>query len=96
MEKQFFIYILASKPNGTLYIGVTSDLVKRLWQHKEKLVLGFTKQYNVDKLVYFEECGDAISAFERERALKVWKQAWKIRLIKKTNPTWKDLYYDIV
>ncbi len=96
MKKQFFIYILASKPYGTLYIGVTSDLIKRIWQHKEKFVKGFTKKYNVSQLVYFEECGDAVSAFEREKALKVWKREWKIRLITEFNPAWKDLYHDII
>jgi len=92
MEKQFYVYILASKRNGTLYVGVTSDIVKRVWQHKEKLVEGFTKQYSVDKLVYYEIHENAESAITREKRLKKWKRAWKIELIEEKNPTWEDLY----
>ena len=75
-----------------MYVGVTSDIVKRVWQHKEKLVEGFTKQYSVDKLVYYEIHENAESAITREKRLKKWKRAWKIELIEEKNPTWEDLY----
>jgi len=87
----YYIYILASKKNGTLYIGVTSDLKKRIYQHKTKLVEGFTEKYKVDQLVYFEQTGDVTSAISREKQLKKWNRAWKIRLIEEDNPMWKDL-----
>lgn len=96
MSKQFCVYILASKRNGTLYIGVTSDLLKRIWQHKNKLVEGFTQKYNVNRLVYFEIHPGAESAIIREKQMKKWKRAWKLRLIEGKNPKWKDLYDDIV
>lgn len=89
------VYILASKRNGTLYIGVTSDLVKRIWQHKNKVVSGFTEDYQVHILVYFEQFDDMYAALAREKQLKTWGGAWKISLIEKTNPSWKDLYDDI-
>jgi putative endonuclease len=94
--KQYFVYILASKKNGTLYVGVTNDLLKRVYQHKNKSVEGFTKKYNVDKLVYFEETRDIRSTIDREKTLKRWKRNWKINLIKQTNPEWNDLFYDYV
>lgn len=94
--KQYFVYILASQRNGTLYIGVTSDLVKRVWQHKNKLADGFTKKYGVDKLVYFETTSDVISAIEREKQLKNWHRQWKINLIQSKNPDWQDLYKEII
>ena len=90
------VYILASKKNGTLYIGVTSDLIKRIWQHKNKVVSGFTEDYQVNSLVYFEQLDDMENAITREKVLKKWNRAWKIRLIEKTNPNWLDLYYDII
>lgn len=90
------VYILASKKNGTLYIGVTSDLMKRTWQHKNHIVSGFTEQYQVNRLVYFEQLDDMESAIMREKALKKWQRAWKIRLIEKTNPDWLDLYDEII
>ena len=90
--KQYFVYILASKKNGTLYIGVTNDLIKRVWQHKNKVTDGFTKNYGVDKLVYFEDTSDVMSALEREKQLKKWNRAWKIRIIEEKNKEWKDLY----
>ena len=90
--KNGFVYILASKKNGTLYIGVTSDLLKRIYEHKNNLVDGFTKQYNVHDLVYFETSPEIESAIAREKQLKVWKRAWKIELIEKNNPDWKGLY----
>ncbi len=95
MGKEFFVYMLASGRNGTLYVGVTSDLPKRIWEHKEKVVEGFTKDYGVDKLVWFEQCPDAESAIQREKRLKEWKRAWKLDLIEKSNPYWRDLYDDI-
>ena len=90
--KQYFVYILASKRNGTLYIGVTKNLQKRVYEHKEKKVEGFTQKYDVSKLVYFEQTSDVHSALARERQLKKWNRAWKINLIEKNNPQWKDLY----
>jgi len=89
------VYILASKKNGTLYIGVTSDLIKRIWQHKNKVVSGFTDDYQVNTLVYFEQFDDMYAALTREKQLKTWGRAWKISLIEKANPSWKDLYDDI-
>jgi putative endonuclease len=89
------VYILASKGNGTLYIGVTSDLVKRIWQHKNHIFSGFTDQHEVNSLVYFEQLDDMENAIIREKVLKKWNRAWKIRLIEKTNPKWLDLYNDI-
>jgi len=94
--KKFYVYILASQKNGTLYTGVTSDLIKRIYEHKQNLVEGFTKKYNVCQLVYFEETSDVTSAIEREKRLKSWKRNWKIELIEKQNPKWKDLYYELV
>ena len=95
MDKQFYLYILASKRNGTLYIGVTSDLVKRIWKNKNKLVEGFTEKYNVNKLVYYEAHSDAESAITQERQMKKWRRAWKMRLIEGRNPEWRDLFSDI-
>lgn len=94
--KQPALYILANKKNGTLYIGVTSDLVKRIWQHKNYVVSGFTEEYEVHQLVYFEQLDDMENAITREKVLKKWNRAWKIRLIEQTNPKWLDLYNDIV
>ena len=95
MDKQFYVYVLASKRNGTLYIGVTSALVQRVWQHKTKAVEGFTTRYGVDQLVYFEAHADAISAIQREKQLKKWRRAWKIELIEEQNPEWRDRYAEI-
>ena len=86
MEKEFYVYILASKRNGTLYIGVTSDLIKRIWEHKNKFVKGFTKKYHVDKLVYFEQFRDPENAIKREKRLKKYTRKWKLDLIEKMNP----------
>lgn len=91
-----YVYILFNKRNGTLYVGVTSDLVKRVYEHKNKLVAGFTKKYNVDKLGYYEICDDIISAIEREKQLKAGSRANKINLIEKNNPEWEDLYDYII
>ena len=93
--KFYFVYILASQRNGTLYIGITSNLLKRVWEHKNKKVAGFTKKYNIDKLVYFEQTENVISALEREKQLKKWNRSWKIKLIENKNPKWQDLYSDL-
>lgn len=94
--KQYYVYMLASKKNGVLYIGVTGDLVKRVWEHKNNLVEGFTKKYFVHKLVYYEVTTDAKSAITREKQLKKWNRDWKIRLIEKENSNWEDLYKLII
>jgi len=94
--KQFFVYILASKRNGTLYIGVTNDLLRRVREHKEKYNKNsFTSRYNVEKLVYYEVSDNVESAIMREKNLKAWKRIWKLELIEKENPDWEDLYYKI-
>ena len=95
VEKEFYVYILASQRQGTLYIGVTSALAQRVWQHRIKAVDGFTTRYHVDQLVYFERHADAASAIQREKQLKKWRRAWKIRLIEERNPEWRDLYDEI-
>jgi putative endonuclease len=95
MDKQPAVYILASRSNGTLYIGVTSGLKGRVWQHKNDLADGFTKKYRIHRLVYFELHGDMYSAITREKQLKKWNRAWKIALIEKTNPEWRDLYDEL-
>lgn len=92
MEKNYYVYILANKRNGTIYTGVTSDLSKRIWDHKQKLEDGFTKQYDVTKLVYYEIHNDVNEAIAKEKRLKRWHRQWKLQLIEKDNPTWKDLY----
>ncbi|OFA32517.1 GIY-YIG nuclease [Glaciecola punicea] len=94
--KQPCVYITTNRHNTTLYIGVTSNLVQRIYQHKIKLFKGFTAQYNVDKLVYFEQFEDMESAITREKRLKVWKRDWKNRLINEMNPCWKELYFDLM
>ena len=94
VTKTFYVYILASRKNGTLYIGVTSNLPQRIWQHKESQADGFTKKYNVKTLVWYEQHEEAIAAITREKQLKKWKRAWKINLIEKSNPEWKDLSLD--
>ncbi len=90
------VYILASKRNGTLYTGVTSNLVHRAWQHKNNFVEGFTKRHGVHALVWYESHDTMESAIMRERALKAWKRSWKLALIEETNKTWRDLYEDIL
>ncbi len=91
-DRQFYVYILASKIGGTLYIGVTNNLVRRAYEHREKFVEGFTKQYDVTKLVYYEVHSDVEAAIVREKRMKKWNRAWKVRLIEETNPNWDDLY----
>ena len=88
----FYVYLLASKPYGTLYIGTTTELARRVWEHKKKLVPGFTKSYGVDRLVWFEVHQSAVAALSREKQLKEWKRDWKINLIERDNPHWIDLY----
>jgi putative endonuclease len=88
----FYVYLLASNKYGTLYLGVTNDIVRRVYEHKSKAVAGFTKRYSVDRLVWFEIYNDALTAIAREKELKKWRRAWKIRLIEETNPDWTDLY----
>jgi putative endonuclease len=92
MKKQPAIYILASKRNGTLYVGVTSKLVQRVWQHRYNQLEGFTKKYGVHDLVYFEQHNEMLEALSREKQIKKWKRAWKINLIEQDNPEWKDLW----
>ena len=90
-----YVYIMASKKHGTIYVGVTSDIKRRVLQHKEYLTTGFTQRYHVHMLVYFEEHSDVRDAIKREKQLKKWNREWKIRLIEKVNPEWKDLYNDL-
>ena len=92
LERCYWVYILASRIGGTLYIGVTSDLVSRVYQHRAKLVEGFTSRYHVGRLVHFESFADAENAIRREKRLKKWKRSWKIQLIEEKNPNWDDLY----
>ncbi len=92
MKETFYVYILASQRRGTLYIGVTSNLIKRVYEHKNDLVDGFTKKYKVHRLVYYEVTGDVETALSRERQMKKWNRVWKIRLIEENNPEWADLY----
>ena len=93
--KQPAVYLLANKKNGTLYIAVTSNLVKRIWQHKNHITSGFTEQYEANQLVYFEQLDEMENAIIREKVLNKWNRAWKVRLIEKTNPNWLDLYNEI-
>jgi putative endonuclease len=95
-EKQPAVYILASGRNGTLYIGVTSNLVQRAWQHREHLLRGFTGKYGVDTLVHFEQFGTMEHAITREKRLKKWDRAWKLRLIEQMNPEWRDLWPELL
>jgi putative endonuclease len=96
MPRQPAVYILASKRNGTLYIGVTSDLVKRAWEHKNNLAEGFTKRYGVHRLVYYELHEDMVSAIRREKQMKKWNRSWKRELIERQNSDWRDLWEGII
>jgi len=96
VEKQPCVYILASKRNGTLYVGVTSNLIKRIWEHKNDLVEGFTSKYGVHTLVWYEVHENMESAISREKAIKEWQRTWKLRLIEQLNPMWRDLYGDLL
>ena len=94
-EKQFFVYIMASRKHGTLYIGVTSDLMRRVWEHKEGAVPGFTKRYKVNRLVRYEVFAEPSIAILREKSLKRWPRDWKTNLIERDNPEWLDLYIEM-
>jgi putative endonuclease len=96
MTKQPAVHILASKRNGTLYIGMTSNLQKRVWEHKNDLIEGFTKKYGVHRLVYYELHPDMMSAITREKQMKKWNRSWKVELIEQLNPEWKDLWEGII
>lgn len=89
------VYILATRPYGTLYVGVTSDLIQRIWQHRNDAVEGFTRRYGVHRLVHFEQYHSMVEAIDREKELKKWRRTWKIALVEKTNPDWRDLWPDI-
>jgi putative endonuclease len=95
-EKQYYVYILASRKDGTLYTGVTSNLIKRVFEHKNDVVDGFTKEYQVHLLVHYEVFNDILAAIAREKNIKSWKREWKIRLIKAENPEWHDLYNGLI
>jgi len=92
MSRQFYVYILASNRNGTLYTGMTSNFVQRIWQHRQNVIEGFATKYGVKKLVYYEVHHDPESAITREKQIKKWRRAWKLDLIESRNPAWKDLY----
>jgi putative endonuclease len=96
MDKPSYVYILASAPYGTIYIGSTTDLIQRVWQHREELIPGFTKSYHVHMLVWYEIHSELGSAAAREKHMKKWKRAWKLDFVSTKNPTWRDLYCDIV
>ena len=93
---QYYVYILTNKKQGTLYIGVTNDLVRRIWEHKNHVVEVFTEKYKLGRLVYYEETDNVESAIQREKQLKNWHRPWKITLIEKNNPEWNDLYAGII
>ena len=95
MKQESYVYVLASKRNATLYIGVTSNLMKRIWEHKNKLIPGFTAKYGISRLVYHEQHNDIMEAIRREKALKKWLRKWKLALIEANNPNWIDLYDNI-
>jgi putative endonuclease len=95
MGKSSYVYILASEPYGVLYIGVTSNLVKRIWEHREGVVDGFSKQYGVKQLVWFEIHTEIVHAITREKQIKKWSRNWKVNLIQEADPGWRDLYGDI-
>jgi len=95
MSHYYYVYILATKRNGTLYIGVTNNLLKRVKEHKDKIVKGFTQKYNIHMLVYYEQTDNILSAIKREKDLKLWKREWKMRIIEGMNQDWKDLYYEL-
>jgi putative endonuclease len=96
MGKHFFVYILANRPKGVLYVGVTNDLARRAWEHRNKVARGITSTYGVIRLVYYEEHASILDARRRERALKRWRRPWKFKLIEDVNPTWRDLYDELV
>jgi len=93
--KQYYVYMMASKRNGTLYVGVTNDLIRRVYEHRHGLVQGFTKKYGVTRLVYYEVLDDPHEAITREKRIKKWRREWKVNLIKESNAQWRDLYDEI-
>ena len=93
--RAYYVYILASQRNGTLYVGLTNDLVRRVWEHKTHAVGGFTAKYRVHRLVHFEQCDDPEAAILREKQIKNWHREWKLRLIEESNPEWNDLYDEL-
>ena len=95
MERTYYVYLLASRKHGTLYCGVTNEILRRVFDHKSRQVPGFTRKYGIDRLVWFECHGDIGVAIEREKRIKRWKRAWKINLIEENNPDWNDLYLDL-
>jgi len=95
-DENYYLYIIASKKNGTLYIGVTNDLVKRIYEHKQNAVNGFTKKYNVHTLVYYKVHRDIEETIMKEKQMKKWNRKWKVRIIEEKNPEWKDLYDEII
>ncbi len=95
MQNEYYVYILANKRNGTLYVGVTNDLIRRVYEHKNDLIEGFTKKYQIHTLVYFKNTGNIESAINREKQLKRWQRQWKISLIEQQNPQWNDLYSNL-
>ncbi len=96
LPKSYWVYILASGPRGVLYTGMTSELASRTWEHRSRVLPGFTRQYWVQRLVYFDEHTDPEIAARRERAIKRWRRDWKIELIERDNPTWRDLYPEVI
>ncbi|MDP3981926.1 MAG: GIY-YIG nuclease family protein [Chlamydiota bacterium] len=94
--KQFYLYIMASKPNGTLYVGITNNLVRRVYEHKHDMIDGFTKKYQVHQLVCYECYPSSVEAISREKCVKRWKRSWKTKLIEEKNPAWDDLYCKII
>jgi len=95
MERCFWIYIVTDKPYGTLYVGVTNDLARRMWEHREGVYKGFTKKYGLKRLVYYEDHATALEAIAREKAIKKWNRDWKKQAIEKFNPSWRDMYEDL-
>ena len=95
VSKVFCVYMLANSKRGTLYVGVTSDLAKRVWEHKQGLADGFTKRYSIKELVWYEAHGDVMAAITREKQIKKWNRIWKVELIEEFNPEWRDLYEEI-
>ena len=94
--KQMAVYIISNKPNGTLYTGITSALIQRIYQHKTKHFGGYSARYNLDKLMYFELIDEPLTAIAREKEIKSWRRAWRVALIEKDNPEWRDLYPDLL
>ena len=96
MQKYYYVYILTNRKNGVLYIGVTNNLLRRVWEHKNKVIKGFTSKYNLDKLIYYEISNNVNDVISREKMMKKWKREWKINLVKKDNPEWIDLYPEMI